>query len=56
VKRQVDALREIDYKGYYCFEWEKVWHPDLLDPEVAFPDYVRVVSAYLQEPVKKSSA
>ena len=56
VKRQVDALREIDYKGYYCFEWEKVWHPDLLDPEVSFPDYVRVVSRYLQEPLKKSAA
>lgn len=53
VKRQVDALRGIDYKGYYCFEWEKVWHTDLLDPEVAFPDYVRVVSGYLQEPLKK---
>ena len=56
VKRQVDALRGIDYKGYYCFEWEKVWHPDLLDPEVSFPDYVRVVSGYLQEPLKKSAA
>jgi len=52
----VDALRGIDYKGYYCFEWEKVWHPDLLDADVAFPDYVRVVSGYLQEPLKKSAA
>lgn len=56
VKRQVDALRGIDYKGYYCFEWEKVWHPDLLDPEVAFPDYVKVVSGYLQEPLTKPAA
>ena len=55
VKRQVDALRGIGYQGYYCFEWEKVWHPDLLDPEVAFPDYVRVVSGYLQEPLKKAA-
>jgi len=47
-------LRRIGYKGYYCFEWEKVWHPDLLEPEVAFPDYVRVVSEYLKEPLKKS--
>jgi sugar phosphate isomerase/epimerase len=55
VKGAIDALRGMDYKGYYCFEWEKVWHPDLLDPEVAFPDYVRVVSGYLQEPLKKAS-
>jgi sugar phosphate isomerase/epimerase len=55
VKDAIDALRRIDYKGYYCFEWEKVWHPDLLDPEVAFPDYVHVVSGYLQEPLKKAA-
>ena len=54
IERQVMALRRIGYKGYYCFEWEKVWHPDLLEPEVAFPDYVRVVSEYLKEPLKKS--
>lgn len=52
VQRQVNALRGIGYKGFYCFEWEKVWHPDLLEPEVAFPDYVRVVGAYLGEPAK----
>jgi sugar phosphate isomerase/epimerase len=54
VRRQVMALREIGYKGYYCFEWEKMWHPDILEPEVTFPDYVRVVSGYLKEPLKKS--
>ena len=52
IERQVLALRRIGYKGYYCFEWEKVWHPDILEPEVAFPDYVRVVSGYLEEPLK----
>jgi len=33
-----------------------VWHPDLLDADVAFLDYVRVVSGYLQEPLKKAAA
>lgn len=54
MERQVLALRRIGYKGYYCFEWEKVWHPDIGEPEVAFPAYVRVVSAYLQGPINKS--
>jgi sugar phosphate isomerase/epimerase len=54
IERQVMALRNIGYKGYYCFEWEKVWHPDLLEPEVAFPDYVRVMSGYLKEPLRKA--
>jgi sugar phosphate isomerase/epimerase len=51
VERQVHALRRIGYKGYFCFEWEKVWHPDIQEPEMAFPQYVKVVSGYLQEPL-----
>lgn len=43
IQRQIEALQSIGYKGYYCFEWEKVWHPDLLDPEIAVADYARVV-------------
>jgi sugar phosphate isomerase/epimerase len=54
VERQVQALRSIEYPGYYCFEWEKVWHPDLADASVAFPEYARVVSEYLRKPVKTS--
>jgi sugar phosphate isomerase/epimerase len=56
VERQVMALREIGYKGYYCFEWEKVWHPDIQEPEVAFPQYAKVVAGYLEEPLKKTSS
>jgi sugar phosphate isomerase/epimerase len=54
VKRQVEALVKINYTGFYCFEWEKKWHPDLLEPEVAFPDYVKVVSEYLRQARAKS--
>jgi sugar phosphate isomerase/epimerase len=49
VERQVMALRRIGYKGYYCFEWEKMWHPDIQEPEVAFADYAKVMSGYLRE-------
>jgi sugar phosphate isomerase/epimerase len=52
VERQVQALRRLRYQGYYCFEWEKVWHPDLAEPEMVFPDYVRVMTGYLNEPLK----
>lgn len=46
IERQIEALRSIGYRGYFCFEWEKVWHPDLADPEIAIPDYAQVVSEY----------
>jgi sugar phosphate isomerase/epimerase len=49
IRRQIAALHASDYMGYYCFEWEKVWHPDLQDPEIAFADYARVMSGYLRE-------
>lgn len=48
IKEQIAALRSIGYKGLYCFEWEKVWHPDLEDPEIAFADYARVVADYFR--------
>jgi len=47
VERQIKALQSISYKGFYCFEWEKVWHPDLTDPEIAIADYARVVGQCL---------
>lgn len=47
IARQIKALQSINYKGFYCFEWEKVWHPDLEDPEIAIADYARVVGQCL---------
>jgi sugar phosphate isomerase/epimerase len=43
IERQIEALQSIGYKGFFCFEWEKVWHPDLDDPEIAIADFARVV-------------
>ena len=47
VQRQIASLRSIGYKGFYCFEWEKLWHPDLEDPEIAIADYARVIGQCL---------
>lgn len=47
VKRQVELLTGIGYAGYFSFEWEKAWHPEIEEPEIAIADYARVVSQYL---------
>jgi sugar phosphate isomerase/epimerase len=47
IERQIKALQSIGYKGFYCFEWEKVWHPDLVDPQIAIPDFAHVVGQCL---------
>lgn len=35
----IDILSKGGYKGYYSFEWEKLWHPEILDSEIALADY-----------------
>lgn len=39
VRKQVEVLAATGYTGCYTFEWEKVWHPDLEEPEIAFTDF-----------------
>jgi sugar phosphate isomerase/epimerase len=48
VKRQIEILMQGGYSGYFCFEWEKLWHPDIQEPEIAFADYARVAGGYVQ--------
>jgi sugar phosphate isomerase/epimerase len=47
VRRQVEALARSGYRGYYSFEWEKRWHPEIEEPEVAFAQFAKVASGYL---------
>jgi sugar phosphate isomerase/epimerase len=48
VKRQVELLVAAGYAGYYSFEWEKAWHPEIAEPEVAIADFARVITQYLE--------
>jgi len=40
--KALELLRDSGYTGYLSFEWEKKWEPQLEEPEVAFPQYLRV--------------
>ncbi|HEX6845799.1 MAG TPA: sugar phosphate isomerase/epimerase family protein [Chitinophagaceae bacterium] len=42
----IDALAKSGYKGYYSFEWEKLWHPELEEPETALADYPLAMKKY----------
>jgi sugar phosphate isomerase/epimerase len=37
------------YDGYVCVEWEKKWHPEIEEPEVAFPQHIATLRRYLNE-------
>jgi sugar phosphate isomerase/epimerase len=49
VREIVRVLAGSGYKGYYSFEWEKKWHPEIEEPEVAIPQYAQVMRAYLRD-------
>jgi sugar phosphate isomerase/epimerase len=40
LKRMLDMLIQGGYRGYAILEWEKRWHRELAEPEIAFPQYV----------------
>jgi sugar phosphate isomerase/epimerase len=45
----VELLRRDNYKGYYSFEWEKLWHPEIEAPEIAIADYAQTMYAYFRK-------
>lgn len=44
----IDALSKGGYKGYYSFEWEKMWHPEIAEPEIAIADYSKVMKQHFK--------
>ncbi len=44
----IDLLANGGYKGYYSFEWEKLWHPELQAPEIAIADYAKVMESHFK--------
>jgi sugar phosphate isomerase/epimerase len=42
----IDALSKGGFKGYYSFEWEKLWHPEIPEPEIALADYPVRIKKY----------
>ena len=39
----VAALRELNYDSFISFEWEKYWHPEIEEPEVALPNFINAI-------------
>ncbi len=43
------ALKAHGYGGWLSLEWEKMWHPEIAEPEVALPHYARTMRRLLSE-------
>ena len=48
IKDAIDLLMRKGYEGYLSFEWEKGWHPELEEPEVALPHYAKTMRELLK--------
>jgi sugar phosphate isomerase/epimerase len=35
LREAFSALRHSGYDGYLSLEWEKLWHPEIAEPEIA---------------------
>ncbi|MEZ0538263.1 sugar phosphate isomerase/epimerase family protein [Fibrella arboris] len=46
LREAINALKAGSYSGYYSFEWEKLWHPEIQDPEQVIPQYPAVMKTY----------
>jgi fatty-acyl-CoA synthase len=42
-------LHDAGYRDFISVEWEKKWHPEIPDPEVAFPQHMAILRSYVSE-------
>jgi sugar phosphate isomerase/epimerase len=45
----IDLLVKDKYKGYFSFEWEKLWHPEIAESDVAIADYAKVMKEHFKK-------
>src|SRR3984885_9034672 len=50
VQEMIALLAHDGYQGWVSVEWEKRWHPEIEEPEVALPQHRRLLDSWLREP------
>ena len=49
VREIIRLLATGGYGGYISVEWEKYWHPDIEEPEIALPQHLMVLREWVKE-------
>jgi sugar phosphate isomerase/epimerase len=47
VREMLELLERGGYEGWVSVEWEKRWHPEIEEPEVALPQHLQVLRTWL---------
>jgi len=51
VRACLEALQTAGYRHWVVAEWEKRWHPEIEEPELALPQHARVLNEWLHSAV-----
>jgi sugar phosphate isomerase/epimerase len=49
VRDMLGLLSAGGYQGWVSVEWEKRWHPEIAEPEVALPQHLAVLGTWMRE-------
>jgi sugar phosphate isomerase/epimerase len=49
VLNMLELLIEGGYQGWISVEWEKRWHPEIEEPEVALPQHLKLLTSWLEK-------
>jgi len=48
ISKCISLLKDNGYEGYLSFEWEKLWHPEIPEPEIAIPHFASNIVKFIQ--------
>ena len=48
LRTAVNILRDNDFSEYICFEWEKLWYPQIADADIACPQFMQKIMELAQ--------
>jgi len=48
VRQMLGLLASGGYQGWISVEWEKRWHPEIAEPEVALPQHLEVLAEWME--------
>jgi sugar phosphate isomerase/epimerase len=49
VRDMLALLSDGGYQGWTSVEWEKRWHPEIAEPELALPQHLAVLGTWIRE-------
>jgi sugar phosphate isomerase/epimerase len=49
VRETIRLLAASGYAGYISVEWEKYWHPDIEEPQIALPQHLKVLQEWVND-------